>query len=171
VININKATHEDWKIIQELGRETFVETFAASNTEANMKVYLDESFTDQKIIAELANPDSHFFIAWEEETPIGYLKLNTGKAQTEPQGDACLEIERIYVLAAYQGQKVGRLLYEKAEEMAQILRKSNIWLGVWEHNEKAMRFYEKNGFVPFDKHIFTMGDDDQIDIMMRKNIG
>lgn len=170
MISISKAGHKDWKIIQELGRATFVETFAASNTEANMNAYLRQNFTDEKIQAELNNPDSLFFIAWNGEMPIGYLKLNIGKAQTEPQDDTCLEIERIYVLAAYQGKKIGKLLYEKAEELARLLHKSSIWLGVWEHNGKALCFYEKNGFVPFDKHIFTMGDDDQVDIMMRKTL-
>jgi GNAT superfamily N-acetyltransferase len=45
-----------------------------------------------------------------------------------------------------------------------------IWLGVWEHNPRAIRFYEKNQFVVFDKHIFMLGDDAQTDLMMRREI-
>jgi len=43
-----------------------------------------------------------------------------------------------------------------------------IWLGVREENPRAIRFYQKNSFVEFDKHIFTLSDDEQTDIMMKK---
>ncbi|MNF16430.1 Protease synthase and sporulation negative regulatory protein PAI 1 [compost metagenome] len=45
-----------------------------------------------------------------------------------------------------------------------------IWLGVWEENKRALRFYEKNGFTVFDKHIFRLGNDEQTDLMMKKTI-
>ena len=44
-----------------------------------------------------------------------------------------------------------------------------LWLGVWEHNEKALNFYKKMGFVIFDEHIFKLGDDEQRDYLMREN--
>lgn len=169
-ISIRGTSTKDIEHLRQLGRDTFVETFARSNTEADMKKYLDENFRPEKVSEELSNPDSHFFIAWEGNTPIGYLKLNTGKAQTELQDDSAIEIERIYVLSAYHGKKVGQLLYEKALEVALDENKSFIWLGVWENNLRAIRFYEKNGFVAFDKHIFKLGEDEQIDIMMKKTL-
>lgn len=167
-IRINKATVGDITTIQLIGRETFVETFAAHNTEANMQKYLVESFSDAKIREELSNPASLFFIAFEGDTPVGYLKLNTGTAQTEAQDSTAIEIERIYVKRDYHGKKVGQLLYETALETARMLKKSYLWLGVWENNPRAIRFYEKNGFTAFDKHIFRMGEDEQTDIMMKK---
>ena len=121
-----------------------------------------------KIKSELNNPYSQFFIAWEEDYPIGYLKINSGKAQTELQDETSLEIERIYVKSSHHGKKVGQLLYNKALEIAKQLSKSYIWLGVWEENERALNFYKKNGFVEFDKHIFTLGEDRQTDLMMKK---
>ncbi|SHN09948.1 GNAT family N-acetyltransferase [Chitinophaga sp. CF418] len=167
-VSIRRTSAEDIEHLRQIGKDTFFETFGHSNTEADMKKYLDENFSPEKVSAELSNPDSQFFIAWEGDTPIGYLKLNTGKAQTEPQEDSAIEIERIYVLGAYHGKKIGQLLYEKALEVAQIQNKSFIWLGVWEENPRAIRFYEKNGFVAFSKHIFKLGEDEQVDVMMKK---
>jgi diamine N-acetyltransferase len=167
-ITVDKASKKDLESIKQIGRETFLETFAESNTEADMKKYLDENFSDEKLTTELNNSNSHFFIAMEERSSIGYMKLNTREAQTEIKDDVSIEIERIYVKNAYHGKKVGQILYEKALEIAQQLKKEYIWLGVWEENPKAIRFYEKNGFVAFDKHIFKMGEDEQIDIMMKK---
>lgn len=167
-IIINKASAEDVEIVQSLGSQTFSETFAENNTEEAMKKYLEESFNTEKIKSELNNPDSHFYIAWEEDNPVGYLKVNTGNAQTELQDDASLEIERIYVKKSHHGKKVGQLLYDQALETAQQLKKSYLWLGVWEENLRALHFYRKNGFVEFDKHIFRLGEEEQTDLMMKK---
>lgn len=167
-MELTKVYPEDFRAVQRIAKETFFETFAEFNTESDMKKYLEENFSDEKIKAELSNPESVFCIAWDHETPVGYLKVNTGLAQTEPQEETSLEIERIYVIQAFHGKKVGQLLYEKALEIARSLDKSCIWLGVWEKNPKAIRFYEKNAFVAFDKHIFRFGEDEQTDIMMKK---
>lgn len=169
-IQVKQAALEDLHTIQCVGRETFSETFGESNTEADMNKYLEDSFNEKKIKAELSNPGSLFFIAWDNKNPVGYLKVNSGDAQTEQQHDTSLEIERIYVKSSHHGKKVGQLLYEKAMEIAKNQHNSYIWLGVWEKNPRAIRFYEKNGFIAFDKHIFKMGDDEQIDIMMKKEL-
>jgi ribosomal protein S18 acetylase RimI-like enzyme len=169
-IKLTQATVNDFKLIQAIGRETFYETFAASNSEGDMQKYLSENFSDIKVKQELSNLDSQFFLAWEDNVPIGYLKVNTGQAQTELKDPLALEIERIYVSASHHGKKIGQLLYDKALEIARHHNKKTIWLGVWEENPRAIRFYEKNGFIEFDRHIFKMGDDDQTDIMMQKQI-
>jgi len=167
-ITVSKALKSDVKTLQTIGRQTFFETFAADNTEEDMNEYLEKNFTLEKITKELNNPESNFFIAWQDTDAIGYLKLNTGAAQTELQDDTSLEIERIYVKSDYHGKKIGQILYDKALETANAQHKKSIWLGVWEENLRAIKFYEKNGFVAFDKHIFKMGNDEQTDILMRK---
>lgn len=167
-ITISKASLDDLATVQQIGRETFFETFVKDNTEADMKKYLTENFSHEKLNVEISNPESQFFVAWDDDTAVGYLKVNTGSAQTEQQDKSSLEIERIYVKNSYHGKKVGQMLFEKSLEVAQVQKTTYIWLGVWEKNSKAIRFYEKNGFVAFDKHIFKFGEDEQIDIMMKK---
>ncbi|MGE8536875.1 GNAT family N-acetyltransferase [Chryseobacterium sp. D764] len=169
-IIINKAVAEDLETLQSLGIQTFSETFAEDNTEEAMKKYLEESFNTEKIKSELNNPDSSFYIAWEEDNPVGYLKVNSGKAQTELQDETSLEIERIYVKKSHHGKKVGQLLYNQALDTAQQLKKTYLWLGVWEENLRALHFYRKNGFVEFDKHIFRLGEEEQTDLMMKKTL-
>lgn len=167
-LTIVKASANDLATVQQIGRETFFETFAAFNTDADMDKYLTENFSEVKMALELDIPESQFFLAWLGDNVVGYMKLNTGHAQTELHDPASLEIERIYVKSAYHGKRIGQLLYEKSLEIARLEQKAYIWLGVWEENVKAIQFYEKNGFKPFDKHIFKFGADEQTDIMMKK---
>lgn len=135
-----------------------------------MQKYVEESLSEKKLSDEMNNPSTSFYFAVEETNVIGYLKLNKGSAQTELKDDASLEIERIYVLSAYHGKQVGQLLYAKAIEVAHQLHMKYVWLGVWEENKRAIKFYEKNGFVAFDTHIFMLGEDEQTDIMMKKKL-
>ncbi|AZA57461.1 GNAT family N-acetyltransferase [Chryseobacterium shandongense] len=167
-IVLKKASAGDLETLQQIGKKTFYETFAKHNSEEEMQKYLSESFASEKLLKELNTPDSQFFIVWEEENPVGYLKINFGASQTELQDEASMEIERIYVKSSHHGKKVGQLLYDKALEIALQQQKKYIWLGVWEENKRAVSFYSKNGFTQFDKHIFRLGDEEQTDLMMKK---
>lgn len=153
--------------LQEIGRKTFAETFSENNTSENMQKYLEEGFSTTKLTEELNDKNAAFYFAELDGKIIGYLKINTGQSQTELKDEKALEIERIYVLKEFHGKKVGQLLFEKAIQIAKDKNMDYVWLGVWEENPRAIRFYEKNGFVAFDKHIFKLGNDEQIDILMR----
>ena len=97
-IDVIPATIDDIKKLQEIGRRTFEKTFSSGNSDENLKVYLKESFSRNKLLAELRSESSHFYFAVLDNQIIGYLKLNTGQSQTELKDDKALEIERIYVL-------------------------------------------------------------------------
>lgn len=167
-ITVKKIMPEDIGQLQKVSKQTFWETFSASNSEENMTNYLEESFSVDKLTDELNNEHSDFYFALLDEKVIGYLKLNFGQSQTELQDNKALEIERIYVLQEFHGKKVGQVLYEKALQIAGQVNADYVWLGVWEENLRAIGFYKKNGFVAFDKHIFKLGGDEQTDIMMKK---
>jgi diamine N-acetyltransferase len=169
-IEVYKIGLNEISQLQEIGRQTFYETFAESNSEENMQNYLTEGFTIEKLTSEINNPNSEFYFATFENQIIGYLKINFGAAQTELKDNKTLEIERIYVVKDFYGKSVGQLLYDKAIQIANQKKVDYVWLGVWEENPRAIRFYIKNGFVEFDKHIFKLGNDEQTDIMMKLNL-
>jgi ribosomal protein S18 acetylase RimI-like enzyme len=166
-IIIKKVTTEEIKLLQEIGKQTFFETFASNNTEENIIDYLNKGFSIEKLTAEVNNVNTEFYFVSQNLNIIGYLKLNFGDAQSEIQNNQALEIERIYVLKDHQRKNVGQLLLNKAFQIANEKNLLFIWLGVWEKNISAINFYRKNGFVEFDKHIFTLGNDKQTDIMMK----
>lgn len=166
-IEVTKTGREEILQLQKIGRETFYETFSGSNTEENMKSYLESGFSTEKLTTELNSKTSEFYFAKLDKKVIGYLKLNFGQSQTELKNEKALEIERIYVLKEFHRKKVGQILYDKAIEVAKVKKAKYVWLGVWEENPRAISFYRKNGFVEFDKHIFKLGNDEQTDIMMK----
>jgi ribosomal protein S18 acetylase RimI-like enzyme len=169
-IIIRKATISDLEIIREISKQTFIETFADVNTPENMENYVRENFNSVQVASEINNPESDFYLATLDKETIGYLKLNFGNAQTEIFNKQAIEIHRIYVLKAFLGKKIGQILLDEAIKIAHISGVDYLWLGVWEENQRALQFYSKNGFVEFDKHFFTLGNDIQTDLLMRLEI-
>lgn len=169
-MKIRNVNIQDIEKLKGIGKRTFTETFSSDNSEENITEYLDNGFSTEKLKTELIDKNAEFYFAELKGRVIGYLKVNSGQSQTEIKDKNYLEIERIYVLKEYHGKKVGQLLYEKAIKIAKSKNAEYVWLGVWEKNPRAIRFYEKNGFVAFDKHIFKLGNDKQTDIMMKLKI-
>lgn len=167
-LQIQKVKTSDLEQLRYISIKTFTETFASLNSAENMSAYLANNLSTQKLTEEVNTAGSEFYLAKLDQEIIGYLKINTGSAQTELKDTNSLEIERIYVRKEYHGKKAGQFLYESAVQMAREKSADFVWLGVWEHNQRAISFYRKNGFVEFDQHSFMLGDDEQTDIMMKK---
>lgn len=169
-IEIKQATINDIDTLLNLSRQTFFDAFAHLNDAADMESYAANAFTRQKFELELQNPDSGFYFAVVEGAIAGYLKLNHNTAQTDLQDTNALEVERIYILQQYQGRQIGKHLINFAIDTAVNQKLSYIWLGVWEHNNKAISFYKSKGFEQFGSHPFMLGNDEQTDILMRKEL-
>ncbi|HAS40392.1 MAG TPA: GNAT family N-acetyltransferase [Microscillaceae bacterium] len=170
-LSITPVTKQELTLLQEIGQSTFVTAFAAMNTPEDMDAYLKEKMNLAQITKEWETPGSDFYFARFEEEIVGYLKLNTGAAQNEQLPESSLEVERIYITAPFQGKKLGQQLLNFAIDKAQKQGLNLVWLGVWERNEGAQRFYKRNGFVSFSKHDFYLGKDQQTDILMKLTIG
>ena len=169
-IHITACLPEEVPALRQIAESTFVKSFGAQNTPEDMAQYRAKAFSLTQIQQEFDHPDSHFFFAKDGEVPIAYLKINFNQAQSEWQEANGMEIERIYVEAAYQGRGIGAQLFDFAWEIAIQRAMSYVWLGVWDKNQGAIRFYERQGFQAFSQHSFLLGQDLQSDILMRKEV-
>lgn len=169
-MEIKKCQIDDLPALRELAIKTFVHTYEAFNTPEVMADYLENAFSEERIKAELFHPESEFYALVDGREWIAYIKVNEGEAQTDLRPGAVLELERIYVDPACQGKGYGKQLLQKALEVARLKNKDKLWLGVWEHNPNAIRFYESQGFVKNGTHVFMIGGEAQNDWIMEKEI-
>jgi ribosomal protein S18 acetylase RimI-like enzyme len=169
-MKIVKCSREHLTQLRELAIKTFVDTYSDHNTPEVMADYVEKAFSEAQLLREIAHPESEFYAALENGEWMGYIKLNEGKAQTDIRPGPVLEIERIYVDRNCQGQGYGKKLLQKAIAVAREKNKEKIWLGVWEHNPRAIRFYEGQQFEKVGTHIFMIGDEAQNDWVMEKKI-
>lgn len=148
----------------------FFETFSEQNSEENMRIFLDKAYSEEKLKPEIEDKESETFLAVENQKILGVLKINTGNAETESGLENSLEIQRIYILKESKGLGIGTVLMNLAEKKARELGVSFIWLGVWEKNFPAQKFYTDKGFRRFSEHAFVLGDDIQTDFLMKKEL-
>lgn len=151
-----------------LSRKTFYDAFEHLNNPDDFEAYTSKAFTREQLLSEMENPDSAFYFAVIDNEPAGYIKLNYRAAQAEYQDTDAVEISRIYVLASQQGKKIGNQLLDFTINKAIEEKLRYLWLGVWEHNLNAQRFYERNGFIKTGSHEFVVGNDVQTDFLMKK---
>lgn len=180
-------------MLHRLSVETYVDTFDGTSSDEDMQKYLAETYAEPILRGELADPNSMFFIismpsdasveaetqddqvdnasvgsADSNEIPAGYMKLNFGDAQIEDMGPGAMEVQRLYIQKAFKGCGLGTQLMNLALDTARERNLHKVWLGVWEHNEPAKRFYAGKGFVRVGQHAFWQGDDKQTDYLMAR---
>lgn len=167
VPELRKATHSDLPELLALARTSFLQAFTAGNKPENVQAYLAEAFTEDKLTKEMQEPASTFILASLGGKLVGYTKLNLAAAQADVQDPRSVEVARLYTLEEVWGKGMGQLLLDAGINFARQEGKTWLWLGVWEHNARAIRFYEKNGLRIFGSHPFPFGDEIQNDWLMR----
>ena len=175
-------------LLQDVAIRTYQETFSDSNSEALLQQYYKESLNIEKLSAQLQNNRSEFYFIYTTSDPsegtsedisetapknteaklAGFLKLNVDDAQTDIFDAEALEVQKIYILKDFLAQGLGKKLISFAADRAIKQNKSYLWLGVWEHNFPALRFYQKMGFEQFGEHDFNMGGDIQKDLLLKR---
>lgn len=166
-IHIREVRQEEIGQLVQMAREAFLQAFTEGNKPKNVAHYLDEAFTEKQFEKEWRDDGSQFFVVDRAGQIIGYTKVNEVPSQTDIHDPDSLEVARLYVLEDYLGLGVGKKLLDMNIALAKQKGKSYLWLGVWEKNARAIRFYEKNGLKIFGSHPFPFGDEIQTDYLMR----
>ncbi len=175
-IRLKKAEPSDVEKVRAFAEWTFRAAYEHLNDPEEFGRYCARNFAPDHFRSLFDDPDAAFWLAFSPENELlGYLKINFGKpndAQNPPENlvGRQSELERIYVHPEKKGLRLGSILIEKAEELARADGSDWLWLGVWERNEAAQKFYEKMGFRVFGRHLFHLGDDPQLDYVLAKRL-
>ena len=169
-VTIRNAVTNDAEAIVSLAIKTFRDTFDEMNTPENMMLYLNSTFTLKRIREEMKEPGAVFFVAEIDDEIVGYARVRESKQPESESLAKPIELERLYVDKNLIGQRVGYMLMKSCLEYATDHQYETVWLGVWEHNHRAIDFYKKWGFSVFGDHIFLLGKDPQTDLLMKKKL-
>jgi len=169
-VSFKKCGPKNLLELQELSISTFTQAFQAQNNADDFEAYLDSAFSLEQLRSELSNPFMYFYFVAVANTLAGYFKINVLDAQNELHEIDGMELERIYVKPGYQGMGIGLEMLSFVESLALKADKTYLWLGVWEKNLGAIRFYERHGYKKFDTHPYFIGDDKQTDWLLKKQL-
>jgi diamine N-acetyltransferase len=167
---IRRVTVNDTAALSALAKQTFYDTFTGTCTEADMQGFLEKYYNEAQLKKELSDPATFCFFAEVHGKPVAYLQFKEDYSNfPEVKKWKALELKRIYVQQAFHkvgiAQKLMDLLLQHAAENKYEL----VWLGVWEYNLRAQRFYEKYGFENSGyTHDFPIGNTPQTDVWLWK---
>ena len=152
--------------LRPVARQIFSDTFAHNYDEQAFETYCDRAYKPGGIMSQdFDNPDVEWRVAVFEGAPIGYAKLTPLRAPFETVAEDALEMQQLYVLRAWQGMGIAKRLADWALQAARRKGASELFLTVFDHNERAKRFYSRLGFVEVGRCTFQLGgriDDDRI---------
>lgn len=155
---IRRADDRDATTIALVGRITFTETFGHlfRDHACDLRVYLDATFDVAKVVVSLNKPENAYWLALKGGLPVGYAKL---KHPSSPPGCAAQEgaqLQKIYVLREFLGARIGGGLLAPLMKTA-AARSSFVWLDVLRENDRAIRFYQRQGFASIGEDTYTIG--------------
>ena len=169
-LSYKKCSIDNLETLIKVSRKTFIDAFEHQNNPEDFKNYMSQAFDDNEVKNQLLDDHIIFYLVYTTHDLVGYFKLNTNEAQKEKFKNSNVELERFYVLKAFQNQGIGALMLLKVLDIARQYRGDFLWLGVWQKNKDAIRFYELQGFKKFESHPYFIGKDRQIDWIMKKNL-
>jgi len=169
--SIRRAAQADATALANLAEATFRDAFAADNTPQDMDIHCRRHFGPEIQACELADPRmiTHLADAGGELIGFGQLRLRQPVACVHSETPA--EMHRLYVARPWHGRQVAQQLMQVLLTAAKRDASDRVWLGVWEHNPRAIRFYRKVGFRAAGDHTFPIGNDPQRDIIMVLDLG
>lgn len=169
-VTTRRAGPEDAPVLTELGASTFRQTFEADNTPEDFAAYMAVAFGESIQRAELQDADTTVFLAERAGETVGYVMLREGKAPSCVASADVLQIARLYARRSALGTGVGGALMQRALADAAARGKDAVWLGVWDRNHRAIRFYESWDFYQSGTQPFLLGTDLQTDLVMVRRI-
>ncbi|GHN03059.1 N-acetyltransferase [Cytophagales bacterium WSM2-2] len=170
MIKIRKAKIEEIPAVRELAIEVYTDTFAEHNTPENLQAFFKDSYDLEKFKTEFYEPEAQLYIALDDLKIIGFLRLRNNNEVDKYLGANHVELQRLYIHRDYHGSSVSKMFMDEAVKYAKSKKHEWIWLGVWEKNFRAQKFYTKWGFEKFSEHVFQMGDDPQVDWLLKKRL-
>lgn len=169
-LHFRHATPADAEALSTFGARVFHDTFAPDNDPMDMHAYLSDAFTPEKQTAEMADPSRSCLIAEVGDVIAGYAMLRVDATDPLVPGDQPVELQRFYVDIPWHGHGVAPRLMAACLHEAHQRGGDTLWLGVWERNARAIRFYTKQGFTDVGTQEFRLGSDLQTDRVMSRPV-
>ena len=168
---LRRAVAGDAPSLSVLAERTFRDAFSARNSPANMDLHCSRVFGSDIQQREIEDRGLVTTIAEAENQMIGFSQLRFASGHASVSAEHPAELKRLYVVAEWHGRDVGRNLMQDVIDTAAREGCDVLWLGVWEHNPKAMSFYRKFGLEVVGTHAFMLGQDRQRDLVMSMKLG
>jgi len=154
-----------------VARQIFTDTFAGRFDGDALAAFCDGAYLPGGTMArDLGADDVHWRVATIEGAPIGYAKLTPLRAPAADPRPGSMELQQIYLRGEWHGSGVADRLMQWAVGQAQALGAPDLYLTVFDDNDRAKRFYARYGFGEVGRCSFEIGGRTYDDRIWRKGL-
>lgn len=168
--SIRRATVSDVNILAALGTTTCYEAYFELDPSQDLADYCARIYSPENVQTEFNDPNSTYLIAEINDRAVGFVKLRENKPVECVDGENAIELQRIYVLERVKGSGVGKALLDSSISIGRERGYMQLWLGVWDQNLPAQRFYERIGMKRVGNTVFNDGKNDFINYVFAIDI-
>ncbi len=169
MISYDTPTLGDGPALDAMARAIWVETFGHASSPEDSAAYLNTAYGPEgALIRSLHDPAISLRVAVDGERIVGYAKLTppwVPEAESEP---TALQLSQLYVAADHHGRGVAQGLMAWTLDTARARGAIALFLTVWEANARAIRFYDRYGFIHVADYAFRVGEQVDRDLVLRK---
>lgn len=157
--------------LADVAARTFPLACPPSATADDVAAFITENLTVDRFRGYLADADRVVLIARSEDRMTGYAMLirgvpDDGNVQRAVTQRPAVELSKMYVVPDGHGAGVSTALMAAAVDAARALAAACVWLGVNQKNQRAQRFYVKQGFMVTGTKTFRLGGHIEDDYVM-----
>ena len=157
-VKIIQADVTNAAIVATIGKKSFRNAFEnLFNSREELTEYLEFTYDPVKLTKSIRKENNMYLLAFLDGQAVGFAKLKKHSLNDLIASPAQMELQKIYVLKEYQGKGVGTALMKEVKSIASDRNPDYLWLDTYISNEKAIHFYEKNGFKKIGNYFFTIG--------------
>ena len=158
MISIVRGNENDYELIADIGKVSFIESHGNSATQADIDFYVKRKFTLNAVKKELSNPENIFHVVYYNGEAAGYSKIIFNNPYQNSPNKNIAKLERLYLLQKFYDFKLGFQLLNLNIDLAKQHNQYSIWLVVWTGNERAVKFYQKTGFEIVGHNFFKISE-------------
>jgi len=157
-IKVIRADITNAAIVATIGKKSFRTAFEyLFGSKEELTEYLEFTYDPVKLAKSIRKENNVYLLAFLEGMPVGFAKLKKHSLNDLITSPFQMELQKIYVLAEYQGRGVGSALMNEVNTVAKEEGPDSIWLDTYVSNEKAIPFYQYYGFNKIGRYYFTIG--------------
>jgi diamine N-acetyltransferase len=162
-LTLRQASIEDVPSLAAFAAKAFSDTYRGHADPQEIADYVAEHLSPSAVTALVRDPASTIILGEVGTQLAGYAVLKADEPPSCVTGPNPIELARLYLGEEFLGRGFGEKLMLEVHAQAKRVGANTLWLGVYDRNVRAVRFYERFGFTRVGGREFSLGGSVYID--------
>jgi ribosomal protein S18 acetylase RimI-like enzyme len=150
-----KAIPADAKKLSILYKTVYIQTYGVEGVSDEFANFITKQFAVERLEQLIQEQPDNIVVASYKDNLVGVAEIEFAKKSHF--GDIVApELNKLYILEWFCGKGIGYNLLNEAERTAREKGEVQMWLWVLETNDRAISFYERQGYEVIGEAPFQM---------------